>query len=103
VVNKNAGLRSPWFRPQSEQLCVILHYYTHTNAGRESITAEIRIEYPDSRANTVVEYLEPSEVSFILNTKFYLINLWRENNLKTLQGLQVLPGGKLYKRNNART
>jgi hypothetical protein len=59
---------------------VILHYYTHTNAGRESNTAELRIEYAGGRANTVVGYLEPSEVSFILNTQFYLIYLGKENN-----------------------
>jgi hypothetical protein len=59
---------------------VILHYYTHTNAGRETNTAEIHIEYEGGRANTVVGYLEPSEVSFILNTRFYLIYLGREYN-----------------------
>jgi len=80
VVNKNVQLRSPWFYPQSKQLCVILHYYTDTNAGRESNTAELRIEYAGGRANTVVGYLEPHEVCFILNTKYYLIDLWRENN-----------------------
>ena len=102
-MNKNVQLRSPQFYPQSKELCVILHYYTPTNVGRESIIAELRFEYGGDRANTMVVYLEPSEVSFILNTHFYLIYLGRENNWKTLQGLHVLPGGKLYKKNNART
>jgi len=79
-VNKNVQLRSPQFYPQSKELCVILHYYTPTNAGRESITAGLHIEYEGVRANTMVVYLEPSEVSFILNTHFYLIYLERENN-----------------------
>jgi predicted AAA+ superfamily ATPase len=59
---------------------VILYYYTHTNAGREFNIAELRIEYAGSHENTVVGYLEPTEVSFILNTHFYLIYLGRENN-----------------------
>jgi len=72
-VNKNDQLRSPWFYPQSKELCVILHYYTPTSAGKESSTAELHIEYASGRENTVVRYVEPSEVSFILNTHFYLI------------------------------
>jgi len=72
-VNKNVQLRSPWFYPHSKELCVILHYYAPTNAGRESHPAELHIEYAGGRANTVVVYLEPSEVSFILNTHFYII------------------------------
>jgi len=77
-VNKNVELRSPWFHLQSKQLCVILHYYTHTNAGRESNTARLYIEYAGGHASTVVGYLEPSEVSFILDTHFHLISLGRE-------------------------
>ena len=73
VVNKNIQLRSPWFYPQSKELCVILHYYAPTNAGRESNPAELHIEYAGGRPNTMVGYLEPIEVSFILNTRFYLI------------------------------
>jgi len=79
-VNKNVKLRSPQFYPQSKQLCVILHYYTHTNARRESNTAGLYIEYNDSRVSTMVGYLETSEVSSILDTHFYLIYLGRENN-----------------------
>jgi hypothetical protein len=44
---------------------MILHYYTHTNAGTESKTAELRIEYASGRASNVVGNLEPTEVSFI--------------------------------------
>jgi len=50
---------------------VILHYYTRKNKGGESNTAELQIEYAGGRASTVVEYLEPSEVSFILNNQFF--------------------------------
>jgi hypothetical protein len=52
---------------------VILHYYTLTNAGTESKVADIHIHYAGSQASTLVENLEPSEVSFILNTQCYLI------------------------------
>jgi hypothetical protein len=82
-VKKNVQLRSPWIYPQSEELCVILHYYTHANAEGETNTGELLIEYIEyagSLARTVVEYLEPSEVSFILNTHCYFIYLGRENN-----------------------
>jgi len=79
-VNKNVQPTSPQFYPQSKELCVILHYYTPTNAGRESSIAELYIEYGDGSEDIPVVYLEPSEVSFILNTHFYLIYLGRENN-----------------------
>jgi hypothetical protein len=79
-VKKNAQLRSPLIYPQSKELCVILHYYTHTNAGGETNKGELYIEYAGSLARTVVGYLEASEVSFILNTHFYFIYLGRENN-----------------------
>jgi len=101
-VNRNVKLRSPRFYPQSKQLCVILHYYTHTNAGRESNTAGLHIEYGDGRASTVVGYLEPSEVSFILDTHFYLIYLGRENNFKKTAGFTGPAVGKLCKRKNDR-
>ena len=73
MVKKNVQLRSPWFYPQSKQLCVILHYYTPPNAGTESKVADIHIEYAGRPARTLVGYLEPSEVSFILNIRCYLI------------------------------
>jgi hypothetical protein len=71
-VKKDVQLKSPWFNPQSNQLCVSLHYYTHTTAGRESNTADLRIEYAGSDQSTLVGNLELSEVSFILNTHFNL-------------------------------
>jgi len=81
---------------------VILHYYTHTNAGRESNRAGLHIEYGDGRASTVVGYLEPSEVSFILDTHFHLISLGRENNWKKTAEFTGPAVGKLCKRKNDR-
>lgn len=71
-MEKDVQLRSPWFYPQSNQLCVSLHYYTHTKAGRGSNQADLHIEYADDSQSIFVGNLELSEVGFILNTQFYL-------------------------------
>ena len=75
----NDWLGSPQFYPQSKELCVILHYYTPVNAGI-GFDTEMIFLMKEGDIRTSVAFLEPSEVSFILNTHFYLIWLGSENN-----------------------
>jgi hypothetical protein len=56
---------------------VSLHYYTHTNAGAESTTADLFVEYEDRRRGTYVKNLEPSEVSIYFKHSLTL-NLVKE-------------------------
>jgi hypothetical protein len=77
VVKSKNQLRSPWFRPQSEQFCVSLHYYTHTTVGTESTTAQFRVEYEERRVKIYEENLEPSEVSIYFKQSLSL-NLVKE-------------------------
>jgi hypothetical protein len=65
VVKKNAELRSPWFRPRSSQLCVMLHYYTGTAAVRGSTAADLYVEYEGRDSRTWVKTLKLSKVSVI--------------------------------------
>jgi hypothetical protein len=73
VVNKNIELRSPWFKPRSKQLCVSVHYYTHSNAGRGSMQVQLDVEHGHHSVRITVKDLEHSEVSFILNAHIYCI------------------------------
>jgi hypothetical protein len=96
VVKSDGELKSPWFRPQSKQFCVSLHYYTHTNGRTESTTAKFHVEYKDRKGKIYEKNLEPSEVSIYFEHSLSL-NLVkrREDNLNNTIGVQVLHGDKL--------
>jgi hypothetical protein len=56
---------------------VSLHYYTHTNAGAESTTGALFVEYEGRTESTYVKNLESSEVSTYFKNSLTL-NLVKE-------------------------